>query len=216
MPKNSDNYPELIRKYGLQIIPKKVINDKEIGFKINDQNSVQLMAMMEYFAHDNSFLARDDNYSFDKGLMLLGDIGTGKSIAMKLFRNMLFDNTGKGFRVIACRHIVREFMAVSHYNTLDQYGRKSYAGGQDRVPVTICFDDLGLEDIETKQYGNATSVMGEILLDRYEEFIERQMITHVTTNHAAKALGDVYGERVRDRMREMFNTIVFTGLSFRK
>lgn len=37
------------------------------------------------------------------------------------------------------------------------------------------------------------------------------MITHATTNLSASELEDYYGNRVRSRMREMFNLIAFDG-----
>lgn len=37
------------------------------------------------------------------------------------------------------------------------------------------------------------------------------MLTHATTNLSAPELKDYYGNRVRSRMREMFNLIEFDG-----
>ena len=50
---------------------------------------------------------------------------------------------------------------------------------------------------------------GEILLSRYDHFINNHMVTHATTNLSASELEDYYGNRVRSRMREMFNLIAF-------
>lgn len=51
--------------------------------------------------------------------------------------------------------------------------------------------------------------MAEILLSRYDLFITRRIPTHATTNLNAKELEDLYGNRVRSRMRELFNLIAF-------
>jgi len=51
--------------------------------------------------------------------------------------------------------------------------------------------------------------MGEILLSRYDHFITNKMITHATTNLSAPELEALYGNRVRSRMREMFNLVAF-------
>lgn len=199
------HYTELITKFG-----KDLTGD----FRITDQNGVPLMSLMEYFAKDPTFLRRSPSYSLEKGLMIQGPVGTGKTMAMKLFRNLMAKH-GRGYRVITCRHIVREFLEKGH-KILETYGRRSFEDGSiGRRPLVVCFDDLGLEDITSKQYGNETRVMAEILLDRYDHMIEFGMITHVTTNLGAEALGQIYGERVRDRMREMFNQVNFAGKSFR-
>jgi DNA replication protein DnaC len=51
--------------------------------------------------------------------------------------------------------------------------------------------------------------MGEILLSRYDHFTQRKMMTHLTTNLTATELEGLYGNRLRSRMREMFNLISF-------
>lgn len=49
--------------------------------------------------------------------------------------------------------------------------------------------------------------MGEILLSRYELFTSQKMITHITTNLSANEIEQAYGNRLRSRMREMFNLV---------
>ncbi len=51
--------------------------------------------------------------------------------------------------------------------------------------------------------------MAEVLLSRYDLFVSQHMITHLTTNLAASELEELYGDRVRSRLREMFNLIAF-------
>ena len=51
--------------------------------------------------------------------------------------------------------------------------------------------------------------MGEILLSRYEMFVNKGMLTHITTNLSAYELESAYGSRMRSRMRAMFNLIAF-------
>jgi hypothetical protein len=60
-------------------------------------------------------------------------------------------------------------------------------------------------------YGKDLNVMGEVLLSRYDLFLEtnRKVKTHATTNLNAEELEDRYGNRVRSRMRELFNLVAF-------
>jgi DNA replication protein DnaC len=51
--------------------------------------------------------------------------------------------------------------------------------------------------------------MAEILISRYEQFIENNKVTHITTNLSASELENSYGNRVRSRLRQMFNLIAF-------
>jgi DNA replication protein DnaC len=51
--------------------------------------------------------------------------------------------------------------------------------------------------------------MAKILLSRYDIFTSKKIQTHITTNLSASEIESVYGNRVRSRMREMFNLIGF-------
>ena len=51
--------------------------------------------------------------------------------------------------------------------------------------------------------------MAEILISRHKQFIENNSITHITTNLSATELENYYGNRVRSRLRSMFNLIAF-------
>ena len=52
--------------------------------------------------------------------------------------------------------------------------------------------------------------MAEILLSRYDLFITQKLITHLTTNLNSSEIEQIYGARVRSRMREMFNLVSFS------
>ena len=67
---------------------------------------------------------------------------------------------------------------------------------------------MGVEPIG-RHYGKDCNVMGEILLSRHELFLKTKIKTHATTNLNAQELEDLYGNRVRSRMRELFNLIAF-------
>jgi DNA replication protein DnaC len=51
--------------------------------------------------------------------------------------------------------------------------------------------------------------MAEILLSRYDLFVSRKLLTHITTNLSASEIETLYGNRVRSRIREQFNLIAF-------
>lgn len=86
-----------------------------------------------------------------------------------------------------------------------------YSRGKPYEPSTqnYCFDDLGVEN-NLKYYGNECNIMAEIILSRYDLYITRQLQTHITTNLSASEIEALYGNRVRSRMRELFNLIAFS------
>lgn len=114
---------------------------------------------------------------------------------MKLLRHIVPHQ--KAYKMIPTRNIVFGFNHVG-YKTIEDYGSTNY----------FCFDDLGVEPIG-RHYGKDCNVLGEIMLSRYELFLQHHIKTHATTNLNAEELEDRYGNRVRSRMRELFNLIAF-------
>lgn len=108
------------------------------------------------------------------------------------------------FIVKSCREVSFEFIQEGH-TVIRKYSNLSF---KNDIPKVYCFDDLGTEN-NLKYFGNECNVMAEILLSRYDLFITRKMLTHITTNLNSSEIEELYGERVRSRMREQFNLIAF-------
>jgi hypothetical protein len=103
-----------------------------------------------------------------------------------------------------CRDISFEFIQDG-FAIIHKYGRGAIDHNNTQ---TFCFDDLGTEN-SLKYFGNECNVMAEILLTRYDLFVAQKLITHLTTNLSASEIEEIYGNRIRSRMREQFNLIAF-------
>ena len=126
---------------------------------------------------------------------------------MMLFRHFL--HSVHKYPVKSTRDIAYEFLDHGFF-IINKYTKAHFQKYQDRlIPRVLCLDDLGLEST-IKHFGNETNTIAEILLNRYQLFTARGMITHATTNLNPDELEKIYGNRVRSRMREMFNLIAFT------
>lgn len=170
-----------------------------------DQELVQ--KLLTWFLQDDQ-QAKSFNINLHKGILLTGPIGCGKTSLMSLMR-MLVPQPQR-FVIKSCREITFDFIKDG-YEVIQRYGSHAYTNTSIQPqPHTHCFDDLGAEST-FKYYGNQCNVMGEILLSRYDHFISNHMLTHATTNLSATELEEYYGNRVRSRMREMFNLIAFDG-----
>ena len=132
----------------------------------------------------------------DKGILLLGPVGCGKTSLMTLIKPF-FQNEFH-YRIKPSREISFEFINEG-YPTILKYGKST---------SVYCFDDLGVEK-SLKHFGNDCNTMAEILLSRYDNFIQSGIPTHATTNLNAEELEKLYGNRVRSRLREMFNLVSF-------
>lgn len=154
------------------------------------------------FAIRDEKRAQDLNIDLNKGILLSGPIGCGKTSLMNLIKTFHYQK--HDYKIKTCREISFEF-AKNGFEALQPYTQKQHI--QPRL-TGYCFDDLGAEQ-NIKHYGNDLNVMAEIIISRYEDFIQNQSVTHITTNLSASEIEALYGNRLRSRMRQMFNLISF-------
>jgi len=174
-------------------------------FRIHPIDYKVIFQLLVYFYYDLENVERL-GLNLKKGILLSGPVGCGKTSLMYLFRNFLAED--EQYRVVTTQDIRLEFLRDG-FPVVEKYTSKSFIARRDVFrPKTYCFDELGLEG-DLSYYGNETNVMADILLGRYPLFIHQGMKTHATTNLGADELEAVYGNRVRSRMREMFNLIAF-------
>lgn len=193
---NHFNYPEAIK--WLEQRGKQLYGD---GFVIQKEDHEIITKLLCYFLKDETTAAKH-KIILAKGILLTGPIGVGKSALMNLMR--FYQPANDRFIIRSCRELSFEFIRDG-YDVIHKYSHRSF---QNHDPLTYCFDDLGTEN-NLKLYGNECKIMAEILLSRYDLFISRRLITHLTTNLSASEIEQFYGNRVRSRMREMFNLISF-------
>ena len=178
------------------------------SFKINEIDCPTFYKLIIYMIKDKTEAA-NLNIDLSKGILLSGPIGCGKTSIMHLIRP--FAVHASDFKIKTCREVSFEF-AKQGYEAINKYSQKQ--NNQTRLPG-YCFDDLGAEQ-QIKHFGNDCNVMAEILISRYEHFVENKTITHITTNLSASEIERNYGNRLRSRMRNMFNVISFDADSLDK
>lgn len=158
-----------------------------------------------------------DENIFNKGVMLVGRIGVGKSVIMKIMQK-LFKDSNRGFKWFTCRDIVD---LVEHYSVSEV--KEFYGRG---LKMDLYIDDIGVGNSIFNKYGNTTNIVSEIILERYDLFVSEGFKTHISSNNPTSldkskypniiTLEDMYGDRVIDRLKEMCEIIVWKGESLRK
>lgn len=198
----SDKFPFFECLQVLERAGKKIYGSH---FQIIDEDHEVLFKLLVYFLRDQQN-ARRLGISLNKGILLTGPIGCGKTSLMNLMRYISAAHTHH--IMISTRKITFEF-SQEGFQTIQKYSDHSFVtGNQEWEPKIYCFDDLGAEKT-LKYFGNDCNVMAEILLSRYDLFISLGMITHLTTNLNSTDIEQAYGGRVRSRLRELMNLISF-------
>lgn len=184
-----------------------------------------------YFAKDKRFMG-----DLNKGLLLMGPKGTGKTHLMKFFQQ----NQVASYIMVNCRIIENAWInekQTDEVKIIDYYSKnKTLAFNENRfghMTAGFCFDDLGSETTPSKRFGEEKNVLAEIILNRYDavtmyqhkyddedkpiEDKNRPLFchSHIVTNILPEDLEQRYGSRMRDRLREMFNLITVEGKSRR-
>jgi DNA replication protein DnaC len=198
--KSHYNYEEVIiwlEKKGLELYGHH--------FKILESDYHIIYKLIAYFRNDEATCFQY-NINLNKGILLTGPVGCGKTSLMNIMKYLT--PSEHKFFVKPCRDISFEFIQDG-YEVIHKYSKGKLYQSE---PKTICFDDLGIEN-NLKYYGNECNVMAEIILSRYDIFTTKKIQTHITTNLSASEIETYYGNRVRSRMRELFNLVAFDNIA---
>ena len=171
------------------------------SFRIYPEDHPTIYNLLIYFLRQEKEASRHD-IDLDKGILLAGPVGCGKSCLMELMTYI--PGPERNFVLRSCRDISFEFMEEG-YAVIQRYSSMSFRSSKPRI---YCFDDFGAER-NLKYFGNECNVLGEILLSRYDLFVGQGMLTHITTNLNANDVEAAYGDRLRSRVRQQFNLFTF-------
>ena len=165
------------------------------NFKIHKEDIPTLHRLVSYIIYEEQ-KCQEHKIDLNKGILLIGPVGSGKTSLMNILRIFLFRD--EYYQIKSARDIAFEYQKEG-VETIHKYGKQH---------KTLCIDDLGIEN-NTKFYGNECNTIAEILLQRYELLTNHKIKTHATTNLNANELEELYGNRVRSRLRSMFNLLSF-------
>lgn len=194
-------------------------------FVIDKDNERIFDLLCMYFSGDERFNEQKIKYSdgkevqlsLKKGIGLISSKkGTGKSILSTLFQQNKF----RPYQRIETKHVAAMFQ---------KDGEKSIDIHSELIRIAphpdfyffehigICFDDLGFE-LPKSFWGSKSDVMADVLFSIYRKNQMKGNYSwfHFTSNLSGKDFEERYDDRVRDRMREMFNVLVVGGESRRK
>ncbi|UYW01770.1 hypothetical protein K5I29_02270 [Flavobacterium agricola] len=198
---------------------------------------VNVSSVMKYFLKDETFfdsvnlIASFDGKkltpSFDKGLLIIGNYGNGKSSMMKAFADGInkvyteaynegwqtlpeWQSIRFGFHRVV--DVVTEFEGVDNPEAKNLFFKR-YSRFRH------LYDDIKKEKMASN-FGK-TNLMKEIIEKRYDNKSKTFLICNYDDNfpnsveNALLEFGTIYGGHIFDRLFEMFNILEFKGKSFR-
>ena len=171
-------------------------------FKVHSEDAITIHRLIIYFICEEE-QCKKYNIDLSKGILLIGPVGSGKTSIMTILRQFLFREDH--YLIKSARDIAFEYQKDG-VDTIQKYGKQHKA---------YCIDDLGVEN-NSKFFGNECNTIAEILLQRYDLLTNYDIKTHATTNLNADELEELYGNRVRSRLRSMFNLISFSASTLDK
>ncbi len=196
-PFEYDEYAQLFEQSANIILKKR---RERATFVIDEQNEPIIKQLYLY-------LTLDDRFSGDlnKGIMLMGKYGCGKTIIMQSLVEMY--NT-----VIHSLHIQRPLLKFFKSSDLQNILKGKPSNFYSKMPLVI--DEFGREPKQIMDFGNLRSPMIELLCERYDT----GAWTHGTSNFTLETLcsENQYGKMTGGRLKSMFNFIELKGESRRR
>lgn len=190
-------------EFGREIVP---------GFRIDGENKAVIEALVLYLLRHRDFEkdSTEGKLSLNKGIILIGNYGTGKT---GLFRIMQ--------RINNIRHakmkVDMRFGIVPAWKVATFYQKDGFEAMEKYWSGNWCFDEIGKSNSEViNHYGTKINVSEQIILERYNLFTSKGLITHFTTNLSVQDLENLYDGRTISRLREMCNFIYLVGKDRRK
>ena len=162
---------------------------------LHDDNTLLIRAICFFFSRDERF-ETELNYDLNKGFLIRGVSGLGKTYLLKCIEN----NDVRPIKIVSMIDISEQVKEEGTYDL--QYKNSLY------------LDDVGTEEPIVNHYGTK--------INWFKNFIEIYYLKNkpfnkliISTNNSFDEIENKYGFRVRSRIKDMFNIIDVRGKDMR-
>lgn len=143
----------------------------------------------------------------NKGILLIGPVGTGKTTVMKKYMSKFYTNPNNGR--IAAHMIDQRILNSGDYHSMGSIG-----------DYPLFMDELGSGGFTiVNNYGNKSNPSDDLIDIRSKSFVNREggsTRNYFCTNYLQEELINALGIHAYDRLVQMCNIVIVTGDSYRK
>jgi DNA replication protein DnaC len=151
----------------------------------------------------------DIDIKLNKGLLLTGSFGTGKTIILKGIVQFI----EKYYSITSLDKGISEPMYVLSHDMANHFASENeYLINRMRNTSILAIDDIGYEAKVVKNYGTEIKPFEEIIMSRYDK--KKSIL--ISTNLTLDQIGQEYGWHIYDRLKQMTYVVPFKGESKRK
>lgn len=192
-------YSQNNHAYGPRL-PRKFENEYEVELRLRAAHFLEITSREQKPFLDNSTasnIQRVSSWLFSgkkRGLFLIGTCGNGKTTMLRSIKRLYGTK-------------------VSYRHAQEVYDHCLSTQGEllDKDAELLIIDDLGAEPPRCLIYGNEVHPLEKLLCYRYD----KMRTTIIASNLGMKQIKSLYGERLNDRMKEMYDALIFHGDSYR-
>lgn len=197
LPLDYSDFQELYVAFGTYCLLSR---NKSASFIIDSNNEPTIEQLFYYATHNPLF-----NGDLNKGIMLQGKSGCGKTIILETYSLIHNHIAGKSGL---------KFPLLTFIKSMELQERIIRESTKPFLLRPIIIDEFGREPKTVQHFGNILRPVSELLSERSDT----GTITHGTTNFTFQTLSsdDFYGGMIGDRLKTMFNFITLKGDSRRK
>ena len=151
-------------------------------------------------------------YDLNKGLLISGSFGVGKTVLFRILHKYCCLTANPNiFRIESVETLKNHFMEQKNFNFYNEFKPNSGKHG-----INLCINEFGI-DYDASMFGvKYVESLNAFLMQRYELFESKNLITHATTNMNSTDYVRKYDAALSDRFKAMFNIISLGGKSYRK
>lgn len=182
----------LWKRYFLQLIYNKFYQSQK-QLKLDDNNKAKIAICFDW-------IVGNIDLTLNKGLLLRGEVGTGKSCILKACKTFI----EKLYNGVYCRYITADEISRTFEEKTESSEKKLNHIFTEKI---LFIDDIGYEALKVFDH----YPIAEVIRERYD----KKRITCLTTNMTMEEIANRYGKSFEDKLNEMTFIVKFDGDSKR-